>query len=191
MNQSRSKRSPKKTSDDIHITLPGHPKVYIGDADLVTPGLQKGVFANTDIKKGEVVFIAKGRKVHLVIRSRRDSMKYPNGLGLKKHWWLNPSNTNPLKYLNHSCEPNAGVKGSVTIVARKNIKEGEHITIDYSTTECDPFWDLDDDCKCGAKNCRKVICSIQSLPVRIYRKYLPYIPTYFQKVYVNTHPHLK
>jgi len=52
---------------------------------------------------------------------------------------------------NHSCDPNAGVKGQVVLVARKNIKAGEEICFDYETTDT---IELKFDCKCGSKNCR-------------------------------------
>src|ERR1035437_7410304 len=34
-------------------------------------------------------------------------------------------------YLNHSCDPNCGFGGEITIVAMRDIKAGEEITIDY------------------------------------------------------------
>jgi len=52
---------------------------------------------------------------------------------------------------NHSCEPNAAVRGGA-LVAWSCIKAGEEITIDYKRTESKlaaPF-----DCNCGSKNCR-------------------------------------
>lgn len=160
-----------------------HAKVYVDDADKEKPGLQLGLFARRDLRKGEVIFVCKGTLRNLIIKTKADSEKYPNAIGVKRNYWLDPHPDNPLPYLNHSCEPNAGVKGSVTIVARKNIKQGEHVTIDYSTTECDERWTLDAHCKCGSNNCRGVIKSIQSLPKITYNKYLPYIGKAFQREY--------
>lgn len=50
-------------------------------------------------------------------------------------------------FLNHSCDPNAGVEGQ-ELVALRSIARGEPITFDYNTTEADiatPFV-----CSCGA-----------------------------------------
>ncbi len=57
----------------------------------------------------------------------------------------------PVDYMNHSCEPNCGVRGSVVIVARRDIAPGEELTFDYGTTDTDR-WVLE--CACGAPTCR-------------------------------------
>ncbi len=58
------------------------------------------------------------------------------------------------KPINHSCDPNAWIEG-LDLVARRKIKAGEEITIDYATfynERMDAF-----DCHCGSRKCRKVI----------------------------------
>src|SRR6266849_3837348 len=57
----------------------------------------------------------------------------------------------PVDYMNHSCAPNCGVRGSVVVVARRSIAPGEELTFDYGTTDSDR-WTLD--CACGATTCR-------------------------------------
>jgi hypothetical protein len=54
-------------------------------------------------------------------------------------------------YMNHSCAPNCGVRGSVVVVARRDVVAGEELTFDYGTTDTDR-WSLD--CGCGAATCR-------------------------------------
>jgi hypothetical protein len=55
---------------------------------------------------------------------------------------------------NHSCQPNLGVVGQITLIARQQIEAGEELTFDYDTTETAavPFH-----CRCGAPECRGVI----------------------------------
>lgn len=138
-----------------------------------------GVHTKRDYTKGETIFIIKGKKVEWHVTNQKESLYGPDWIGLSKTSWIDPNE--PAKYLNHSCDPNAGIKGKVTVVAIKNIKKGAEITIDYSTTEIDHLWFMP--CDCGAKNCRKTIFSIQSLPKKIFKKYLPYIPKYFMSIY--------
>jgi hypothetical protein len=57
----------------------------------------------------------------------------------------------PVDYMNHSCEPNCGVRGSVVVVARHDIAAGDELTFDYGTTDTDR-WSLE--CACGAATCR-------------------------------------
>jgi len=63
---------------------------------------------------------------------------------------------NGTHYINHSCNPNAYMKtlyGHVLFFARRDIKAGEEITVDYEETL------LPDSrrCHCGAENCRGTI----------------------------------
>lgn len=156
-------------------------KVYVGESDKHG----KGIFAKINIKKGEIIFIAKGKIVEFLVRTLKDSLVGPNWVGINKNTWIDPFENNPLYYMNHSCNPNVGIKGRVVFVALKNIKKDEEITFDYSVSEVDIHWQMD--CSCRQKNCRKIIRSIQFLPKKIFKKYLPYVPTCFKKVYLNTH----
>lgn len=160
-------------------------KVYAASAEGIRAELGYGLFAKKDIKKGEVLFIIKGKKIPLKIKNSKDSSLLPNAISLNKELWIDPKDNNPLVYLNHSCDPNSAIKGSVSIVALKPIKAHEHITIDYSITEWDKHWKLDKLCGCGAKNCRRVIRSIHFLPKQTYQSYMPYIPLFLQREYTN------
>lgn len=152
-------------------------KIYIRDSTIEG----KGIIAAENIKKGEVIQYIKGKERVLQIKSKADSLSYPNWIGVGKNRWIEVEY--PIQYLNHSCKPNAGIKGRVTIVALKNIRKDEEITIDYSTTECDVLWEMA--CACGAGGCRRTIRSIQFLPYKQFKSYLPYIPTYFRDVYLG------
>jgi uncharacterized protein len=145
-----------------------------------------GVMAGENIKKGEVIQHIKGEIKLFVPTTKEESASYPDWVGVGKNKWIDPAYPN--KYLNHSCNPNTGIKGRVTMVALKNIKEGEEITVDYSIIEGDDLWEME--CRCGERNCRGLIRSIQYLPEEQYKKYLPYIPTYFQKLH-NRYRHGK
>jgi hypothetical protein len=154
-------------------------KYYISDSRVHN----KGVFAKKDLKRGEVVFIAKGKLTNWEVKDEKTSAVGPNWLGIHHDLWLNPYETSPLTFMNHSCQPNLGIKGKVSFVALKAIKKGEELSFDYSTTEGDKLWHLPYKCNCGAKRCRGVIRSIQFLPNEVFTSYLPYIPLYFQKMY--------
>jgi uncharacterized protein len=145
-----------------------------------------GVNAGESIKKGEVIQRIKGEPRSFVPRTKEESAAYPNWVGVGKNKWIDPDYPN--QYLNHSCNPNSGIKGKVTMVALKDIKEGEEITIDYSIIEGDEMWEME--CNCGAKDCRKTVRSIQFLPEKQFKKYMPYIPKYFQKLH-NLYRHDK
>jgi hypothetical protein len=59
----------------------------------------------------------------------------------------------PWRFLNHSCAPNAGIRGR-EVIALRDIEPPEQITFDYNTTEYDmaePFV-----CRCGTCGGREI-----------------------------------
>jgi len=155
-------------------------KIYIGKSK--THG--KGLLALRDIKKGKLIFIIKGKKVNFLINNEKQAkIAGLNWIGLGKNTWINPINFG--LYFNHSCNPNSAIKGKVSVIAVRNIKEGEEITFDYSLNEADIFWNIK--CHCGSKNCRKTIRSIQFLPPKVFNTYKKYTPKYFKQVFQKFH----
>ena len=82
-----------------------------------------------------------------------------------------------------------GIRSKVSLVALRNLKKGEEITIDYSTVEGDPLWKMA--CACRTRQCREIIKSIQFLPERQYRRLTPHIPTYFRNLYMRNNSGLR
>jgi len=144
----------------------------------------KGVFADEDVRKGNQIQPIQGRIVYKEPHNAHESDIIANWVGVGKNRWIIPEE--PFLFLNHSCEPSAAIVGTRLLVALKNIKEGEEITMDYSLTDADPHWQLY--CRCGAKDCRKQIGPIQMLPKAVFEKYMPNIPHYFQRQYKRGHP---
>ena len=55
-------------------------------------------------------------------------------------------------YVNHSCNPNAGLSGQIGLVAMRDIKVGEEVCFDYAMCDTMPYDEFN--CGCGSKNCR-------------------------------------
>jgi SET domain-containing protein len=68
---------------------------------------------------------------------------------------LSAEQPEPGDMVNHSCEPNCGLRGGVVVVAMRDIAVGEEITFDYAMcdgTDYDEF-----ECACGAPTCRGLV----------------------------------
>lgn len=74
--------------------------------------------------------------------------------------------------INHSCEPNCGIKDLIKLVAIRDIQQGEELFLDYEMTERSD-WQMK--CLCGSKSCRKIIGSFDNLPADVRRQYDGYI----------------
>ncbi len=159
--------------------------VYVSKSSIAG----RGLFAAKKIPKGEFIIFLKGTLMHRIYRTRNDYRKEEeNWVPVALHRWIDPNL--PIKYLNHSCHPDAGFKTPRRLYAMRDIEPGEEITVDYSTIEYVDFWSMR--CTCGASNCRKVIRSIQFLSPKTFKQYLPYISRFLQKIYLqykSTHRH--
>jgi len=87
-------------------------------------------------------------------------------------------------FINHSCEPNAGLRitgTTVDLYAIRDIAAGEEILFDYSTTLDEEDFTMS--CQCGAPSCRGVIGDGKYLPEETWRRYiaLGIVPEYVQR----------
>ena len=112
----------------------------------------KGVFANRNFKKGEVVV-----NYHLkqLTKKEYDSLseteKHFTSFQEGRYWLFN----SPERYVNHSCEPNVNPNFKErNDFAIKDIKIGEEITTDYRK---DGVPGLKMKCTCGSKICKGII----------------------------------
>lgn len=90
-------------------------------------------------------------------------------------------------YINHSCDPNSGLKFSdegVVLVAIKDIEIGDEISWDYSTTMIGLNWSMH--CDCRSHNCRRKVAGFDTVPQTERERYiaLGIVPNYiFDGIY--------
>jgi D-alanine-D-alanine ligase len=119
-----------------------------------------GLYALSDIEKGEVIFPGEGRPQRLITRSHvnrnwtKEEQKvfrkyaYPVSDEVFLLWDDDPAEWAPQ---NHSCEPNTVFDG-LDLVALRPILSGEELTLDY-TAVCNEDMKAFD-CRCNTPNCR-------------------------------------
>lgn len=144
--------------------------------------LGKGIFAERDFTKGEAIIHEKGFPLNFQTgHTLQTSHKEHLDVGL------------PARNLNHSCEPNVGIRSDpVTawprIVAFRNIRRGEELTLDYGMAEymhyerIDPGkgirWEFT--CACNTPTCRGRMGYYSELPQALRDKYRGFVSGYLE-----------
>jgi SET domain-containing protein len=160
-------------------------KVEVRDAE----NKGKGVFAVVDIKKDELILEITGEVIET-----ENPEEYPDEI--RGHWgplgregnkfrFIKPES--PWMYMNHSCDSNAGIINDRKLIATRDIKKGEEITIDYSTLDIESLTggkkQLQMECKCGSKNCRKIIKTFDQLDQKDKDRLKRFLNPYLRKKY--------
>lgn len=122
-----------------------------------------GIYALRDVSKGEIIFQGEGAAQRVItLREVEENWTEAEKIFFRKYaypasnqlyflWDDDPSGWAPQ---NHSCRPNTEFIG-LNVVALRNIKAGEELTLDYATIldeKAESF-----ECHCGAPDCRKII----------------------------------
>jgi len=76
----------------------------------------------------------------------------------------------PFLYSNHSCEPNCALNAHLQLFALRDLKKGEELFWDYSTSMLERHWTMP--CACGSPHCRKLITDFDLLPEGLQHLYL-------------------
>jgi hypothetical protein len=127
----------------------------------------RGVFANRSFRPGELILVFVGEpydRSHPI----HDTPEACNLLQVGPTSYILPR---PIGlYVNHSCNPNAGLRGTTELVAIRDIPAGAEIRFDYSTNMDEDLWTMP--CACREPSCRGVVRDFKHLPLAVRRRYL-------------------
>ena len=136
----------------------------------------RSVFAVRPIRKGELIASFDGEIYDDDFDEWTDDL-LNHAIQFGKAIWRDSKGM--ARYINHSCEPNCGIKKLFSIVAMRPIEAGEQITWDYEMTEKNPWWKMK--CRCGSPVCRKVIGNYTRMPKAVRLKYKGFISEWLLK----------
>lgn len=136
----------------------------------------RAVFAQKNIRKGERVAVFDGPIYDDLFDGWTDDI-LNHAIQIGPALWRDSLGI--ARYLNHSCEPNCGIKNRIEIVAMRDIGRGEEVTWDYEMTEKNPWWKMR--CGCGTASCRKIIGNYKNMPRKVRAKYRGYISDWLLK----------
>ena len=147
------------------------------------PKKGKAVYAREDILKDEFVAGYYGEIYEAPHALAVPSIAINHAVQFSEYKWRDGVTGGVARYLNHSCEPNCGIKGLHDLVAMREIKAGEELCWDYAMTE-DSNWEVPGrQCFCGTPVCRGRIVPYRELTVQEKEKYQDYTSAWLQQKY--------
>lgn len=148
----------------------------------------RGLFAKESIQKGELIISLVGARGKFINSAEADRL-YDAGddhvIQVEDNLFFNTTSEGEIEkedHINRSCDPNCGIMGKLEIVAMRNIQPDEEITFDYTTSESS---DYKMECRCGSKNCRKIITGDDWKILELQKRYKGYFSDYLQKKIEN------
>lgn len=138
------------------------------------------VFARAVIEPGELIGVWSGRIVggdaldSLPAAIRHHTVQIEENLFLAS---IRPDE--PPDFINHSCEPNAGLDGQIAIEALRRILPGEEVTIDYAMCDGSPYDEFV--CACGAAACRGKVTGEDWRNPDLWERYAGHFSPYLQR----------
>lgn len=156
------------------------PDSYLSPKLESRPNLEKGgqgVFAVEPISKGEVLAVWGGTVLTGEVRKTLPATAL--SLQVEENLYLVSSVIGPADYINHCCDPNAGMYGQVGLIAMRAIAPDEEVCYDYAMSDGSPYDEFE--CACGADICRKQITGNDWRNPQLWRRYAGYFSPYLQR----------
>jgi cobalamin-dependent methionine synthase I len=152
-----------------------HPAVILSE-DRVIHG--KGLVASAPIRKGEIVSHLEAGLPTLYIADVM-AMPFDEQETLLRYGYQRSDDQiviekEPERFMNHSCDANTEWIDIDTMIASRDIQEGEELTYDYATTEITIPYEFE--CQCGAPACRHHVTNLDYLLPDWQARYGDFLP---------------
>lgn len=145
-----------------------------------------GVFATADIPAGTTVA---GFGGHVVERAEFDLLAEDlrtHSLQVDDRLYLvSLPPFAPADYVNHSCEPNCGIVGSLLLVTMTDVVAGEELCFDYAMTDTNDYDEFV--CACATPSCRRLITGGDWKLPELQERYRGYFSAYITRRIAQTH----
>lgn len=139
----------------------------------------KGLFAVQEFRTGEVLIVFGGRAVTRETLNQISEELGRHALQIGKNLFLLEHAFEDGECVNHSCDPNLGVEGQITLVAMRDIQAGEEVCFDYAMVDMS---DADEfDCACGSSLCRGRVTGEDWGSPELQKRYRGYFGAHVQR----------
>ncbi|MGC1379248.1 MAG: SET domain-containing protein-lysine N-methyltransferase [Anaerolineales bacterium] len=139
-----------------------------------------GIFAKEPLAKAELLAVFGGVvypwEAFMALPERERSLS----IQVEENLFLAPDLIGEGDYVNHCCEPNAGLSGQIALVALRDIQPGEEVCFDYAMSDATPYDEFD--CQCGAVHCRGRVTGDDWRIPALQERYAGYFTPYVQRL---------
>jgi hypothetical protein len=139
----------------------------------------RAVYARQPVRKGELLVVWGGEVLTGEQLTQLPKTTQRLSVQVEENLYLLPSQEGPGDWVNHCCDPNAGMSGQIALVAMRDIAPGEEITYDYAMSDGSPYDEFE--CNCGAHNCRRCVTGDDWRRPELWERYTGYFSPYLQR----------
>jgi hypothetical protein len=140
---------------------------------------RRGVYALETVMEGEVLAVWGGRIITRANLDRLPGDRHRLALQVEEGLYLLSIREGPEDWINHSCNPNAGLLGQTVLVAMRKIDPGEEVCFDYAMTDGSPYDEFN--CRCGESCCRGLVTGEDWKRPELRLKYDGYFSPYLAR----------
>jgi uncharacterized protein len=135
-------------------------------------------FAVRPIRRGEVVAVKGGHILDRRALQRSPAVSY---IQIGDDLYIGAATPREVPanklFINHSCQPNVGLRGEITFVALRDVAAGEELTYDWAMEENPRDRKR---CTCHARSCRKILTGRDWTIPALQRRYRGYFSAYLE-----------
>jgi len=162
----------------IAVQPTGHVSAKL-EGRLISSKGGRGLFARENVRAGEVLLVWGGDVVTGEALHWMSEEKHRLAVQIEDDLYLVTTNEGPADWVNHSCDPNAGLVGQIVLAALRDIQPGEEICFDYATTDGSPYDEFE--CGCGSSLCRHRVTGNDWKKSGLQTRYAGHFSPYIQR----------
>lgn len=163
--------------------MPGNMYSYISPKLEARPRKKKsgyGVFAHLPIEKGELLVVWGGKVINGEELQQLPAITQRHSIQVEDDLYLAPlAPAEPADFVNHCCNPNAGMSGQIALVAMRDINAGEEVCYDYAMSDGSPYDEFE--CACNTPDCRGLVTGEDWRNPELWERYAGYFSPYLQR----------
>ncbi len=139
-----------------------------------------GVFALEPVQAGELLVMWSGSLYSLENLEQLPVIERSRSVQVEDDLFMVPvKQGEPADFINHACNPNAGLNGQIGLVAMREIAVGEEICYDYAMSDGSSYDEFE--CHCGYPDCRHRVTGGDWRLPELQQRYQGYFSPYLQR----------